>query len=308
MSVLVFGRTGQLGRALEQAQGDTPGWRWRFLARDEADLSQSGAAARAVAEARPAWVVNAAAYTAVDGAESEPGFACRINAKAVGEIAAAAAEAGAAFLHVSTDYVYDGAKEGLWREDDPTGPIGVYGRSKLQGERLALAANPRTVILRTAWVYAPWGGNFVHTMLRLGAERQQLRIVDDQRGNPTSALDLARACRRVIEVLGNAPADDGRWGVYHYAGGGPEGDPGGGVVSWAGFAREIFRLAAERGLIGRAPEVEPIATADYPTPARRPANSALDCAKFERAFGLAAQPWRAALAEVMDRMGTGVAQ
>ena len=298
MSVLVFGRTGQLGHAFEEMPG------WRLVGRDEADLAEPGAAARLVAQARPAWVVNAAAYTAVDQAESEPEAARRINAEAVAEIAAAAAEAGAALLHVSTDYVYDGAKTGPWREDDPTGPLGVYGQTKLEGERLARAANPRTVILRTAWVYAPWGKNFVRTMLRLAAERPQLRIVDDQRGNPTSALDLARACRRVTETLEGAPggaaAGDPRWGVYHYA--------GAGTVSWAGFAREIFRQAEARKLIARAPQIEPIATADYPTPARRPANSALDCARFERAFGLAPRPWEAALAEVMDLIGAEVAR
>jgi dTDP-4-dehydrorhamnose reductase len=300
-TVLVFGRTGQLGHALHQMLEGTPGW--RLVGRDDADLSVPGAAARAVAEARPEWVVNAAAYTAVDQAESEPGRAHRINAEATGEMAAAAAEAGAAFLHVSTDYVYDGGKQGPWREDDPTGPLGVYGRTKLEGERLALAANPRTVILRTAWVYAPWGRNFVRTMLRLAAERPRLHIVDDQTGNPTSALDLARACRHTVETLGEAPAGDPRWGLYHYA--------GGGTVTWAGFAHEIFRLAEARGLIRRAPEIEPITTADYPTPARRPANSALDCARFERAFGLAPRPWGEALAEVMtrieDSMGAEVA-
>ncbi len=294
MSVLVIGRTGQLARALE----GTPGW--RSAGRDEADLSEPGAAAGLVARTRPAWVMNAAAYTGVDRAESEPALAERINAGATGEIAAAAADAGAAFLHVSTDYVFDGAKTGPWREEDPVAPLGVYGRSKLLGERLALSANPRTVILRTAWLYAPWGANFVRTMLRLGSERAHLRVVDDQRGSPTSALDLADACRRVIGALDDAPADDARWGVYHYA--------GLGAVSWAGFAREIFALAAERRLIDRVPEVEPIGTADYPTAARRPANSTLDCTRFERTFGLAPRPWRKALAETLDRARAEVAE
>lgn len=293
MTVLVFGRTGQLARALD----GTPGW--RSLGRDEADLAEPGAAGRAIAAAAPRFVVNAAAYTGVDKAESEPELAGRINADAVGEMATAAAEMGAGFLHVSTDYVFDGTKDGPWHEDDPTGPLGAYGRSKLAGERLALAANPRTLILRTAWVYAPWGHNFVRTMLRLAAERPQLRIVDDQRGNPTSALDLARVCRELVGQVDEAPAGDRRWGVYHYA--------GAGVVSWAGFAREIFARAAGRGLIARAPAVEPIATADYPTPARRPANSTLDCAKIERAFGIAPRPWQAALDEVLDRIGAEVA-
>lgn len=288
MNVLVFGSTGQLAQALRGAKG------WRFAGREEADPAEPGAAARLVGQSRPAWVVNAAAYTAVDRAEEEPALAERINATAVGEISAAAYDVGAAFLHVSTDYVFDGAKAGPWREDDPTAPLGVYGHSKLLGERLALSANPRTVILRTAWLYAPWGSNFLRTMLRLGSERARLRVVDDQKGNPTSALDLARACRRVIEVLDGAPADDARWDVYHYA--------GRGAVTWAGFAREIFALAVERRLIDRAPEVEAIASADYPTPALRPANSTLDCTRFERIFGLAPRPWREALAESLEQI------
>lgn len=294
MSVLVIGCTGQLARALR----GTPGW--RSAGRKEADLAEPGAAARLVEQIRPAWVVNTAAYTTVDRAEEEPALAERINAEAVGEVAAAASDVGAAFLHVSTDYVFDGAKAAPWCEIDPAAPLGVYGHSKLLGERLALSANPRTVILRTAWLYAPWGTNFVRTMLRLGAERERIQVVDDQRGNPTSVLDLAIACRQVIAVLNGAPADDERWGVYHYA--------GRGTVTWAGFAREIFAIAARRRLIDRVPEVEPIATADYPTPARRPANSTLDCSRFERTFGLAPRPWREALAEALEQSHAKVIQ
>lgn len=294
MTVLVIGRTGQLARALSEVCA------WPCVGRDEADLAAPGAAARAVARARPTWVVNAAAYSAVDRAESEPALARRINAEAVGEIAAAAVEAGAAFLHVSTDYVFDGTKSGSWQETDPVGPLGVYGRTKLEGERQALAANPRTVVLRTAWLFAPWGGNFVRTMLRLATERPRLRIVGDQRGSPTSALDLARACGRVVELLDPAPAGDGRWGLYHYA--------GRGAATWAEFAAEVFAGAAARGLIARAPTVETIGAADYPTAARRPANSTLDCTKFARTFGLAPRTWEEMLAETLERMGAEVVQ
>lgn len=292
MNVLVFGKTGQLAIALSEHTG------WRFLGRDEADLASPGAAARAVLEASPDWVINAAAYTSVDRAETEPALAARINAEAVGEIAAASATVGAALLQVSTDYVFDGAKPGAWREDDPTSPLGVYGRTKLAGERLALAANPRTVVLRTSWVYAPWGRNFVRTMLRLAAERPSLRIVADQRGNPTSALDLARACVRVVQALDGTSAGDPRWGVYHFA--------GGGSTTWADFAREILAEAAIRRLIRQIPQVEEIGTADYAAPAPRPANSTLDCGKFGQAFGLVPRPWREALAETLDRLSTEV--
>lgn len=294
MTVLVFGRSGQLARAL----GGTPGW--RMVGRDEVDLMEPGAAARIVAKVRPAWVVNATAYTAVDRAESQPGLADRINGHAVGEMAAAATETGAGFLHVSTDYVFNGKRETPWREDDPPDPLGAYGRSKLIGEEMALAANSRTVILRTAWLFAPWGYNFVRTILRLGAEQRRLRVVDDQRGNPTSALDLARACIGVTGALDGAPAADPRWGIYHYA--------GRGAVSWAGFAHGILVQAVRRRLVPGMPVLERISTADYPTAAQRPANSMLDCTKFTETFGFAPRPWRDGLVEVMDRVGAKVTE
>lgn len=278
----MLGRSGQVARALAEQTG------WRCLGRPEVDLFRVGAAAHAIARARPGFVVNAAGFTAVDAAEAQPALAHRINAEAVKEIAVAAEEVGAALLHVSTDYVFDGSRSGLYDEEVPPAPLSVYGRSKLEGEEAARAANPRTVILRTAWVYAPWGGNFVRTMLRLGAERQRVRVVDDQHGTPTSALDLARACRRVVAALEDAPPDDPRWGIYHYA--------GSGTITWAGFARAIF-ARAERGA-----EVQAISTAEFPTPARRPANSALDTVRFAETFGLAPRPWSEALDEVMARI------
>lgn len=288
----MLGRTGQLARALaEEADPE-----WVFVGRDRADLEVPGAAAGVIAAERPDWVVNAAAWTAVDAAEDEADRAMRVNAKAPGEIAAAAAATGAALIHFSTDYVFDGRPGRAWRENDPTGPLGVYGASKLAGEAAASAANPRTVILRTAWVYAPWGKNFVRTILRLASERERLTIVDDQSGCPTSALDLARACRRALEVMADAPADDPRWGVYHYAG---RGD-----CVWADFAREIARRAVAAGLIERAPRIDGIPTSEYPTAAARPANSVIDCTRFEQTFGMATRPWPQALTETLTRIST----
>jgi len=285
--LLVIGRTGQVARALtEQAPGAT------FLDRAALDLGSLDAIAPAVIAAAPDIVINAAAYTAVDRAETDRDTAFRINADAVGEIARAADHAGAPLIHLSTDYVYPGTRTGPHLEADPTDPVNTYGASKLAGERAALAANPRTVILRTAWVYAPWGRNFVTTMLGL-AGRDRLTVVEDQRGQPTSALDIATVCLRIAERL---RADAPVWGVYHVAGREP--------TTWADFARAIFREAMARDLIPKAPEVVGIPTADYPTPARRPANSTLDCTAAERTFGLAMTPWPLALAAVLDRMPT----
>lgn len=286
--LLVIGRTGQLARALAETAPKA-----RFWGREAADLTDPAAVEAAVAASGARVVVNAAAYTAVDRAESEPDLALTVNGHAAGAIARGAAAAGAAVVQVSTDYVFDGSKPGEWTETDPVAPLGAYGRSKLEGEVQVAAATPRHVILRTAWVHAPWGHNFVRTMLRLGAERDRLTVVADQHGKPTSALDIAEAIAAIAPRLARAAPSDPAFGVFHYA--------GAGATHWAGFAREIFRLAEGR-LIARAPEVAGIATADYPTPARRPANSALDCGKFERVFGLTCTPWPAALARVIDRI------
>ncbi len=286
--ILVIGESGQVARALAERRS---GRAMTLLGRGALDLADLEAIGPAVAAAAPDVVVNAAAYTAVDRAEEETALAERVNGHAVGRLAEAAAAAGAALVHLSTDYVYPGTGTEPHREDAPTAPVNAYGASKLLGEALARAANPRTVILRTSWVYAPWGKNFVTTMLRL-ADRAELRIVDDQVGHPTSAEDIAEACLAVADRMGMA--GPGPAGVYHYA--------GRGETSWAGFARAIFGEARARGLIASAPEVVPIPTAEYPTPATRPLNSRLDCARFEATFGLAPVPWRAALGRTLARM------
>ncbi len=294
MRVLVIGRTGQLARALAHvANGQAE---LAFLGRDALDLAAPERIGDAIAAHAPRVVINAAAYTAVDQAEVARDAAFQVNATAVGAIARAAAAGGAALIHVSTDYVFDGHGAGEYRETDPTAPVNAYGASKLAGERAALASNPRSVILRTSWVYAPWGRNFLSTMLRLADTGKRLRIVDDQRGKPTSALDLADACLAIAPALAAAPEGDPVWGLYHYA--------GAGVCSWAEFAAEIFR-AANRRLGTPCPGIERIGAADYPTPAARPANSALDCRKFETAFGMSTMPWPIALDRVLEVIASG---
>lgn len=287
--MLVVGATGQVARALAEA-GEC-----RCLGRDVIDLAKPETIRAPILEARPTLVVNAAAYTAVDRAEEEEALAGQVNGASVGELAAAAAEVGAPLIHFSTDYVYAGDKPAPYVETDPVAPINAYGASKLAGEVAALEANPRTLILRTAWVYAPWGKNFALTMLRL-AGRERLTVVDDQTGSPTSALDIADAVHAIAPAVERAVerAEADIWGPCHYA--------GAGSVTWAGFAEAVFEGAVARGLIDRRPEVARIPTSDYPTPARRPANSVLDCARFEKLFGRAPVAWEAGLGRVLDRV------
>ncbi|MGM0586414.1 MAG: dTDP-4-dehydrorhamnose reductase [Pseudomonadota bacterium] len=285
--ILVIGETGQLARSLEEADPSLTFW-----GRDRLDLTDAQAAEEAVAASGASLVINAAAYTSVDQAESEPDLAHAVNAEGAGALARGAARAGAGLVHISTDYVFDGTKQGEYTEDDPVDPLGAYGESKLAGEFAVMKANPRAIVLRTAWVYSPFGKNFVKTMLRL-ADRERLTVVADQQGKPTSALDLAEAILAIAPRLIASPAGDPAWSVFHYA--------GRGTTSWARFAEEIFAQATGR-LIDRAPEVARITTADYPTPAKRPANSALDCSRFEAEFNIDTVPWRRALARVIDRL------
>jgi dTDP-4-dehydrorhamnose reductase len=285
MRLLVFGRSGQVATELARAAA-AQGLALTALGRAEADLADPEACASAVAAAEADVVINAAAHTAVDRAESEPELARTVNAAAPGAMARAAAARGLPFLHVSTDYVFDGTPGRPWREDDPTGPLGVYGASKLAGERAVAAAGGPHVILRTAWVFSAHGSNFVKTMLRLGAERDSLRVVDDQRGGPTPAADIAAALVAVARAFAEGRGVNG---IFHYA--------GAPAASWADLAEAVF---AARG--GPAPQIERIATADYPTPARRPLNSVLDCSRIGRAYGLAQPDWRPGLARVIEEL------
>jgi dTDP-4-dehydrorhamnose reductase len=277
MSLLVFGKTGQVARELQRRAPDAI-----FLGRDAADLSDPAACAAAIDKIRPTAVINAAAYTAVDAAESEEPLATRINGDAPGAMARACARLGCPFVHISTDYVFDGSGTTPWPVDAPTGPLGAYGRSKLSGEQAVRAPGGVHAILRTSWVVSAHGRNFVKTMLRLGAEREKLTIVADQVGGPTPAGDIAEAC---LAMAGQLAKDPSKSGTYHFSGA-PD-------VSWADFARAIFARA------GLACEVEDIPTSAYPTPAARPANSRLDCSATLSAFGIARPDWRNGLSTII---------
>lgn len=275
--LLVFGRGGQLSSELALQMPEA-----RFLGQDQADLTDPAACAALLRDIAPRAVINAAAHTAVDRAESEPEIAHLINAAAPTAMAVVAAELGIPFLHVSTDYVFDGSGERPWQESDPTGPLGVYGASKLAGEHGVAAAGGQWAVLRTSWVFSAHGNNFVRTMLRLGAERDELRVVADQHGGPTPARAIAGACLTMIAAM---QADPAKGGTYHFAGA-PD-------TTWADFAREIM----QRG--GLTCRVTDIPSSDYPTPARRPANSRLDCSAINRDFGISRPDWRAGLAEAI---------
>ncbi|UHD47690.1 dTDP-4-dehydrorhamnose reductase [Aureimonas altamirensis] len=286
MKLLVTGRDGQVAQALLTRQTDD--LQIEALGRPTLDLTDPSSIHRAIAAFRPDVIVNAAAYTAVDKAESEEETAFAVNATGAGNVAAAAAAAGLPIIHISTDYVFPGDKATPYVETDPTGPQGAYGRSKLAGEAAVAAANPRHVILRTAWVYGPYGNNFLKTMLRLAETRDTLRVVADQHGTPTFAPDIAEGILAVAERLvsdAKAPA-----GVFHMV--------SAGETTWAGFAEEIFRQSAALG--GAAATVEPIGTSEYPTPARRPANSRLDTNLFIRTFGYRLPKWQSGIERCLE--------
>jgi dTDP-4-dehydrorhamnose reductase len=292
MKILVAGAQGQLAHALLGAARGRDGLHVVAFGRPQLDIADRASVARALDAERPDFVVNAAAYTAVDKAESDSDAAFAVNRDGAGALAAAADAHGCPIIHVSTDYVFDGTKAGPYIETDPTGPMSVYGRSKLAGEAAVSAGTARHVILRTAWVYGPHGHNFLKTMLRLARERPQLRVVADQRGNPTYAPHLAAAILAMAARLAERGGDAQPWGIYHAA--------GTGQTTWAGFAAAIVEAAAALG-VPQVPVV-PITTAEYPTPAVRPANSCLDCGKLERVFGLALPPWRQGVAECIGEL------
>jgi dTDP-4-dehydrorhamnose reductase len=279
MRLLVFGKTGQVARELQRIAPEAV-----FLGRAEADLTDPEACAAALLASEADVVINAAAWTAVDKAETEEAAATVVNGDAPAAMARAAAARGIPFLHVSTDYVFDGAGDQPFAPDHPTAPLGAYGRSKLAGETGVRAAGGNHLILRTSWVVSAHGANFVKTMLRLGAERETLRVVADQVGGPTPAAGVARAL-----VVAARAMQAGAAGGTHHLSGSPD-------TSWAGFAREIFRQA------GLATRVEDIPTSAYPTPARRPLNSRLDCTSLHDAFGIPRPEWRQGLADILKEL------
>jgi dTDP-4-dehydrorhamnose reductase len=290
MKVLVIGSSGQLAKSLAERARGRAGIEFRVIGRPDADLEVPGSAASAIVAAEPDVVINAAAYTAVDLAEDEPDRAFRVNADAAGEVAAATA-GKARLIHISTDYVFDGRADGAYAEDAEPNPLNVYGRSKLAGEANVRSANADHLIVRTSWVYSPFGRNFVTTMMAAAEGKDNLTVVDDQRGCPTSALDLAEGILRVIDVW-NGGSRAGLGQTYHLV--------GTGSTSWRGFAQAIMDERRTHGL--KTAAVAPIHTKDWPTRAERPRNSTLDSGKFLRDFGFALPQWRSSVADVVGRL------
>ncbi|MES2001543.1 MAG: dTDP-4-dehydrorhamnose reductase [Pseudomonadota bacterium] len=291
MKVLVTGATGQLARSLSQAASSRADLDVRCVGRPELALETPGSASEIVAAVRPDLVINAAAFTAVDQAEAEADHAWQINAVGAGEVAGAAHALGAPVIQLSTDYVFDGRSRRPYREDDPTGPINEYGRSKLGGEAAVRAANPDHLIVRTSWVFSPFGRNFVANMLGLAENRDEIRVICDQHGSPTSALDLADALLAVARRIGTG--DSRSLGqTFHLS--------GSGSCSWADFATEIF--AASKRLGGPSASVIPIASAEFPSPAARPSYSILDNQAFIAEFGFSLPEWRESAALVVERI------
>ena len=280
MTLLVFGRTGQVAMELRAL---CP--RAVFLGRDQADLSDPVACARAIRDHAPWGVINAAAWTAVDKAEAEETEAWVVNAKAPAAMAQVCSEMGIPLVHISTDYVFDGSGTAPWKPDSPVVPLGAYGRSKLAGELAVETSGAVAAILRTSWVFSAHGANFVKTMLRLGATRDSLAVVGDQVGGPTPASEIAAACLLLVQRLRDEPE---LAGTYHFSGA-PD-------VSWADFAREIFAQA------NLPCQVTDIPTEAYPTPAQRPANSRLDCSSLTKTFGIQRPDWRVGLRDVLTAL------
>lgn len=293
----MFGRTGQVGGEVERLLTNVGIGAGRFaltaLDRDACDLSDAKAIAAAIAQARPKVIVNAAAWTAVDRAEAEADACLQINAAAPAAMAASAKAHDALLVHYSTDYVFDGTKRTPYLETDPTAPLGVYGRSKREGELAIGSSGCAHVILRTSWVYGMTGHNFLRTMLRLGAQRDELAIVDDQVGSPTWSRTIAQV---TSDLLARHAGDQASWdaisGLYHAT--------ATGSTSWFGFAGAIFDLAPGQE---RRPKLRPIPTAEYPMPAPRPAWSVLDCSRVQRTFGIALPDWTDGLRDCLGRGG-----
>lgn len=293
--ILILGSAGQLGRELQRSFGDFGSV--TAMDRTQCDLSEPESIRAQVRAAAPDVILNAGAYTAVDRAETERELAYAVNATAPGVLAEEARRCGALLVHYSTDYVFDGSKHEAYTEEDAPNPLGVYGASKLAGEQAIAAVGGRFLIFRTSWVYGPHGKNFLFTMLRLGREREKLSIVNDQFGAPTTSIELALATRTIVEgVQGGRFGGEADWaGMYHMT--------CGGSTSWFGFAQAIFQRAA--GQLARVPELAPIPSESYPTPARRPRNSVFSNAKLAARFGVHLALWTAALDRVFQELPSG---
>lgn len=289
MRLVVTGKNGQVVSALQALADDK--LEIVSLGRPELDLARPETVARALRDARPDVVVSAAAYTAVDKAESEPDIAFAVNRDGARAVATAANDIGVPVIHLSTDYVFDGTKAAAYVESDPTGPSSVYGRSKLEGEQAVSESTRNHAILRTAWVYSEYGSNFVKTMLRLSENRDEINVVADQFGCPTSANDIAAAIVAIAKKLVQDPSTHYR-GVFHLSGTGD--------TNWADFAKQIFTFSAGNG--GKLVIVNDITTAQYPTPAKRPANSRLDCSKLEDVYGIKLPQWQTSTRAVVTAL------
>jgi dTDP-4-dehydrorhamnose reductase len=299
--ILITGECGQVGEALKRTLA--PLGELYAPTLEELDLTDTQSTRKAMREFRPRWVVNAAAHTAVDKAESEPDFAFALNATAPEILAEEAKKIGAAMVHYSTDYVFDGAKKSPYVESDPTGPLNVYGQSKLAGEVALSASGVPYLTFRTSWVYGATGNNFLRSILRLAREREHLRIVGDQHGAPTWSFDLARLTAHAIAQIEGVAAQKKCSlqeaalpvsGLYHAS--------GGGETTWYGFTVQAIAELQTMEPDTRLATVEAITTAEYPTPAKRPANSLLDCTKLEQSFGWRMMDWRQSLTEVLDEL------
>lgn len=280
--ILVTGSNGQLGKELKQLASSFPQFDFIFLSREDLPIHHFELVRNFFRGYHPAFLINCAAYTAVDKAELEKDLAFQVNAEAVGVLAAVCKEYHTSFIHISTDYVFDGIAVAPYKEDAPTNPQGVYGASKLEGEKQAMQFNPDTIIIRTSWVYSEFGKNFVKTMLKLMSEREEINVVNDQIGSPTYAADLANV---IMKIIG-----EGKWkpGIYHYS--------NGGVISWFDFAVAIKQAA------GLTCKINPIPTSQYPTPAKRPAWSVLDKTKIQQTFGVKPTDWKESLATCLSRL------
>jgi len=280
--ILVTGSNGQLGKELQEQAQLYPSYRFVFASREDLKLHHFGLVENFFVGLKPQYCINCAAYTAVDRAESEQDMAMLVNGEAVGNLAAVCKKFNTKLIHISTDYVFDGESETPYQPDDATGPISMYGISKLKGEELCKKENPDAIIIRTAWVYSEFGNNFVKTMMRLMNERPEIKVVNDQIGAPTYAADLAKA---ILDII-----DSGKWlsGIYHYS--------NTGKISWCDFAIAI------KEMIGTTCIVHPIPTADYPTPAKRPKFSLLDTSKITSTFGIQIPEWRESLQQCVRRI------
>jgi dTDP-4-dehydrorhamnose reductase len=278
--ILVTGSNGQLGKELKKASLSFPQFDFIFLSREDLPIHHFELVRNYFKGYHPQYVINCAAYTAVDRAETEKGLAFQVNAEAVGVLAAVCKEYHARFIHISTDYVFDGTATTPYKEDSATNPQGVYGASKLEGEKQAVQLNPDSIIIRTSWVYSEYGKNFVKTMLKLMQEKEEINVVDDQVGSPTYAADLAEVIMQIISSQQWQP------GIYHYS--------NDGVISWYSFAGAIKELS------GSTCKINPIATSEFPTLAKRPAYSVLDKTKIQQAFGIELKGWKQGLAVCLE--------